>query len=84
VALCWYSQTAKQQPPFVSNLVSKLRELTTSDEWGYVNTLSNPADLATREIDAEVLLESSLLWVGLTVVETFEEQPIKVNVIQTE
>ncbi|XP_068209135.1 uncharacterized protein [Palaemon carinicauda] len=46
---------------FVNNRVSLMLDLRDITAWRYVNTSANPADLASRGLDVESLLES-LLW----------------------
>ena len=45
---------------FVANRVNLIRSLTKESAWRYVDTASNPADLASRGMDIESFLESSL------------------------
>ena len=51
----------EKQPVFVANCVAEILELTTTDEWNYVQSSNNPADAGTRGLSANALVESSWL-----------------------
>ena len=51
----------EKQPVFVANRVAEILELTTTDEWNYVQSSNNPADAGTRGLSANALVESSWL-----------------------
>ena len=51
----------KKQPIFVANRVAEILELTTTDEWNYVQSSDNPANEGTRGVSASALVESSWL-----------------------
>ena len=59
--LSWISNTWKT---FVRNRVAKIQTLVPSDRWGHVKGENNPADLPSRGVTADVLLDSSLWWKG--------------------
>ena len=44
---------------YVANRVHRIKDLVGSDERHYVNTASNPADIASRGLSVEKLIESS-------------------------
>ena len=46
---------------FVANRVSKIRDVSTPEQWNYVNTAQNPADYVSRGLSADKLLESCWL-----------------------
>ena len=48
----------KKQPVFVANRVAEILELTTTDEWNYVQSCDNPADAGTRGLSATALPNS--------------------------
>ena len=50
--------------PFVANRVAEIQSLTSSNQWRYVSTENNPADLATRGVTASGLACSEILWQG--------------------
>ena len=49
---------------FVSNRVQQIRDLTSIDQWRYIPTKSNPADFASRGLDAQRLLDKREWWFG--------------------
>ena len=51
----------EKQPVFVANRVADILELTTVDEWFYVQSFDNPADAGTRSLSSTALLESCWL-----------------------
>ena len=51
----------EKQPVFVANRVADILELTTVDEWFYVQSADNPADAGTRSLSSTALLESCWL-----------------------
>ena len=48
----------EKQPVFVANRVAEILELTTTDEWNYVQSCDNPADAGTRGLSATALPNS--------------------------
>ncbi|XP_037049617.1 uncharacterized protein LOC119083910 [Bradysia coprophila] len=49
---------------FVANRVAEIKRKTQPENWRYINTKSNPADLVSRGMTPEKLLESKLWWEG--------------------
>ena len=47
------SNTNKRFPVFVANRLTRIEEHTSVDQWRYVPSKKNLADMATREIDVE-------------------------------
>ena len=64
VFLSWISQPPNTWKTFVRNRVAKIQTLVPSDRWGHVKGENNPADLPSRGVTADVLLDSSLWWKG--------------------
>ena len=56
------ANTNKRFPVFIANRLTKVEEHSTSDQWRYVPTTKNPADFATRGIDAESFVSNSSTW----------------------
>ena len=56
------ANTNKRFPLFIANRLTKIEEHSTSDQWRYVPTKKNPADFATRGIDAESFVSNSSTW----------------------
>ena len=49
---------------FVGNRVQEIREKTSPNQWHYVGTKSNPADIASRGAGAQELIDNPLWWNG--------------------
>ncbi|XP_011688629.1 PREDICTED: uncharacterized protein LOC105450474 [Wasmannia auropunctata] len=64
VVLAWLRSHASRWKPFVAHRVAEIQGLLPGDHWNYVQTSSNPADLATRGIDSSELLGRTLWWHG--------------------
>ena len=56
------SNTNKRFSIFVANRLTKIEEHTTADQWRYVPSKKNSADMATRGIDAELFVSNSNVW----------------------
>ena len=57
IVLCWL-KSKKKLPPFVAHRVTEIQ--TTSSPWQYCPTACNPADLLTRGLTAQQLVDSTL------------------------
>ncbi|XP_056645826.1 uncharacterized protein LOC130451050 [Diorhabda sublineata] len=64
VALCWINTEPNLLQTFVANRVSKIQSLTNIENWRYVSTKENPADLASRGIMPKMLMSSAIWWKG--------------------
>ncbi|XP_057671162.1 uncharacterized protein LOC130902897 [Diorhabda carinulata] len=64
VALCWINTEPNLLQTFVANRVSKIQSLTNIENWRYVSTKENPADLAYRCIMPKMLMSSAIWWKG--------------------
>lgn len=64
ITLAWIRGMPRKWETFVGNRVAKIQELTKIDDWKYVNTKENPADIASRGMIPEELIESELWWYG--------------------
>ena len=49
---------------FVGNRVQEIQERTSPNQWHYVGTKSNPADIASRGAGAQELIDNPLWWYG--------------------
>lgn len=45
---------------FVGNRVQEIRQQTSSNQWHYVGTKSNPGDIASRGTGAQELIDNTL------------------------
>ena len=64
VALAWMKGEGKIWKPWVQNRVNKIKEVSDVDDWQYVNTKVNPADIATREGSIVKFPKNDLWWYG--------------------
>lgn len=64
VVLGYISNESKRFHVFVANRVEKIREYTTPPQWRHIDTMQNPADLASRGLTAKDLKENQLWWKG--------------------
>jgi len=64
VTLGWIRQESTRFKTFVSNCVAQIQELLPATQWKYIPITTNPADIASREMDPDSLLSSRLWWKG--------------------
>ena len=64
VALAWIKAKEKIREPWVHNRVGKIKEMSKGDDWYYVNTGINPADIGTRESSALKIVSNDAWWCG--------------------
>lgn len=62
--LSWLKATPSTWTTFVANRVSKIQQSTQNCTWHHVAGQENPADLISRGITAESILENNLWWQG--------------------
>lgn len=62
VTLNWIKNQSKLFQSFVANRISKIQDLSDANQWNYVNTQQNPADLISRGIQPSDLVNSELWW----------------------
>ena len=62
--LYWIKGTNKEYKQFVENRFREIRRLTQPESWAYVPSSSNPADIPTRGMTAQELMDSDLWWYG--------------------
>lgn len=65
--LHWIKSDSKKYKQFVANRISEIHDLTKPEEWKWISTDSNPADLATRFCKKQFGSMLSTLWL-----ETFQ------------
>lgn len=63
-ALCWIKAPPERWKPFVRHRVSAIQEIIPSQNWNYVNTTENPADLVSRGCDIHTMKASNLWFQG--------------------
>lgn len=64
IVLSWISSEPCLWKTFVSNRVTEIQNLSTHEQWHYVNTGDNPADIISRGSDLDKLINSKLWWQG--------------------
>ena len=62
--LGYINNDARRFHVFVGNRVQEIRERTSPNQWHYVGTKSNPADIASCGIGAQQLVDNTLWWNG--------------------
>lgn len=62
--LFWIRGKGKQYRPFVANRIGEIQRQSNPEQWQYVDTKENPADLCSRGLSASCLKESPLWWRG--------------------
>lgn len=60
VTLCWHSKAPENWQVFVANRVRVIQAVLPISHWAYIRTHDNPADLPSRGITIEKLLNSTL------------------------
>lgn len=64
IVLSWLMQSPHTLKCFVANRVAKIQAVTKISQWHHVRSKSNPADLASRGIDASEIINNDLWWHG--------------------
>ncbi len=62
--LCWIRSESRTLSSFVANRVSRILDHTTADQWKWVPSASNPADIPSRGMLADKLVDCGLWWSG--------------------
>jgi hypothetical protein len=62
VVLAWLKSPAVRWKTFVANRVNHIQEITNIEDWNHISSKENPADLVSRDVDANVLRNLSLWW----------------------
>ncbi|XP_070068068.1 uncharacterized protein [Drosophila takahashii] len=66
IVLAWLAKPACQWTTFVANRVTKITQSTEAANWAHVQSEHNPADLASRGVPLQDLIDNSLWWHGPT------------------
>nr|CAI5841723.1 unnamed protein product [Callosobruchus analis] len=74
VAISWINTEPSLLQVFVANRVSKIQSLTSNENWKYVASKSNPADIASRGTIPKGLLNNILWWKGPTFLYNHESE----------
>ena len=60
----YINNDARRFHVFVGNRVQEIRDKTSPDQWHYIGTKENPADVASRGSSVQELINNSLWWNG--------------------
>ena len=72
--LGWLRTSSKDLKMYVSNRVDTIRNVTNPEQWEYVNTKENPADIGSRGATVEQLVQDPLWRNGPRFLELPEEE----------
>ncbi|XP_050294309.1 uncharacterized protein LOC126734653 [Anthonomus grandis grandis] len=64
IVLAWIRSSPHRLKTFIANRIAQIQSITNIDEWRYIRTVDNPADLLTRGIPPLSLLNSTLWFHG--------------------
>ncbi|XP_048001463.1 uncharacterized protein LOC125238232 [Leguminivora glycinivorella] len=64
IVMGWLSSSPSSLRPFVKNRTSEIQESTNAASWRYVPSKENPADLVSRGLGADLIMNCSLWWSG--------------------
>lgn len=64
ITLAWIKQSPHQLKTFVANRVAEIQTSTSGCSWRHVRSNDNPADIASRGVDAAELINNNLWWLG--------------------
>lgn len=63
IVLAWIN-CCQPLKPYVANRVAQILDISNVDQWRHVPSTSNPADIISRGIPAESLIDCSMWWHG--------------------
>lgn len=84
ITLAWIQKDASSWKTFVANRVARIQELTKAEDWNYINTKANPADLASRGTLPSELIDNKLWWYGPSVLLNEDNIVIKQEKFETQ
>ena len=64
ITLAWIRAPPTQWKTFVANRVAHIQYLSKTQDWQYISTTENPADLLTRGVLPQDLISNKLWWNG--------------------
>ena len=73
--LGWLNNQTKRNKQFVANRISLILELTKENQWQYIDTSRNPADIPSRGADLEELSSNNLWLKGPDFINDLEAKP---------
>ena len=60
----WIQGQSREYKPFIAHCVGEIHQFSAPNQWCYVPTAVNPADLGTRGLTVEELASADLWWTG--------------------
>ena len=72
--LYWIRGKGRQFRPFVAHRIGEIQSQTDPEQWQYIHTKENPADLCSPGISVEELRKSELWWQGPTFLKLNEQE----------
>ena len=63
-ALCWIHTPSSKMKVYVQNRVGEIQRCTDYLQWHHVSSENNPADIPTRPVTTDELIENDLWWHG--------------------
>lgn len=76
VVIGYINNEAKRFHIFVANRVQQIHSYSKPEEWNYVNSRENPADLVSRGLNVSDIKKSDLWWHGPSFLQIDEELPV--------
>jgi hypothetical protein len=64
IVLCLIKMQTNSLKTFVAHRVATIQNLTSSDNWRYINSTENPADILSRRTNPQKLQNNNLWWFG--------------------
>ena len=64
IVLCWLRKAPNSLNTFVANRVHNIHKLVPNIPWRHISSASNPADMLSRGLQADSLIQSTLWWKG--------------------
>ncbi|KAJ8968842.1 hypothetical protein NQ317_017895 [Molorchus minor] len=64
IVLAWIKSVPTKYKIFIANRVAEIQSLTNTSNWHYINTLENPADVISRGLNPQDLINNTLWWCG--------------------
>lgn len=72
ISLAWIKDEPHKRAVFVANRVTEIQSLTSPMDWRYVESKKNPADLGTRGVLVNEIIDLDLWWHGPEFIRTFK------------
>lgn len=83
IVISWLQSESSRWKTLVANRVSEIQSLTNVSEWYHVKGAENPADLVSRGVTAQKLIESQIWWQGPIFLEHLHFDPKQYKQLNT-